>query len=462
MKKFTALSLSILMTVFISTMVTSCNLDPVSETASSEISTNTQMSITNIQVNETNSALTNTNVITIETNVINSNSNTNTNSIIVIPLPAPAYTVITNSSSAYPEAADNLNSGLYWYKKPEYNKANKVIFDSRKPVMIYIHGAASSSGTVSDIRFNSNNRNDFNNQGSFDAYFNGWNVGLYNWKDNNWPEPAYITKSEDLADRIKAIIDREKMNFTEIRLVSYSWGIHVTAPAARKILQHIISKGLKIAVTIDFVDPVTDYAFRTSDIKNDLVWVCGNQVGGLKTGKKLIGLTVRRIFGNMDLVNFGYLFATEVLPHINSHVEANVGGADHWKVLENYKNQSSLTAIRADSNSLSKGYSAGTVTCKLDWIEAINWNWERGPVIEVFWQYVQHHYQYWYWENPGYWKSVYWYSYTEWYLDGWTWKSRTKDVYRQEWVAPSNWTWRWEPYAWQDWTCCNRIWNFMK
>jgi len=311
------------------------------------------------------------------------------------------------SGSLIREAKNNLSPGLFWYNMAP-SGSPKSLFNTTKPTMVFVHGLAWSAGTVSDKKFNSNTRNDFVNQGSgFQSAYRPWNLAIFNWTDAN---------STQLANNILGIVNQYNLNNTEIRLVSYSWGIHVVAPAAKKILQGLGNR--KILVTIDFVDPVTDHGWLEDSLKGDLENVVNNQKAGIKSGTKLIGLTVRKAFGfgigesyDNKLVGFGNAFGTTILPAIKSHVQVHYKGADHWEVLKDYHKRSNMRQVRFDSTSWSRSYSAGRNQLSLRWIEGTEWLQKLGslgPMMGTEIRDIQRHYKKPYIKTPGYWKDVFW------------------------------------------------------
>jgi len=366
------------------------------------------------------------------------------------------------------EVQNNFDSGLFWYNMAP-SGSPKALFNTSKPMMIFIHGYAWSSGTISDKRFNSNTRNDFVNQGSgFQTAYSPWNLAIFNWKDANIPADGYNIKSTKLANDILSLVNQYNLNNTEIRLVSYSWGIHVATPAAKKILQGLGTR--KILVTIDYVDPVTEHGWLESSLKSDLDFVVKNQKAALKSGSKLVGLAVRKAFGfgsgeawDNKIVGFGHAFGTMILPSVQSHVQVHYKGADHWEVLKDYHKSSNMRQVRFDSTSWSRSYTSGSNQLSTRWIEGTEWLQRLGslgPMMGTEIRDIQRHYQNWYIKTAGYWKDVFWYSYTEWYLSGWTWKSRTKNVYKKVWVDPV-WAYTWEPYPLKEKVLGHYVWNFM-
>lgn len=403
-------------------------------------------------------------------------------------LPTPAFVE---------EIKDNYANSLFWNKEDDGK-----LFDTEKPIAIFIHGGVNYGNSVKDVMHTNK--------------FSNWNMGKYYWArsgetfDTNTPDHVYDKygvlnegHAESCAKLLIRIIEYYSINNTEIRFIGNSWGSHIATYAGKKILKYVKERGLKILVSVDLTEPVMDcildpvnnrivsdeghYEHAWSHVKRSMQYIATNQVVKMKEGQKLFTITggknyasgifgpefVKLVLVDEDIkMNSKVYIENSTRSHVDSsglHNEARDHYLNNRTLGDGTKCSDTKVFINA-AGECEQGFERGDQ--KIFLLDVAWWqydsntlSWGHGPIIydttvsvEKSYPdftkpiYRQDYYDYCYFKNPARWEWQYLYSWQRWYLTG-------------PWYA-LRWTYTWEKaYGWvlvpaSNWTCEPRPYPF--
>lgn len=399
------------------------------------------------------------------------NSNTATDSVVKVTVTDPHPGLEPIDTFEFYEAQNNNNLGLSWL--PKKNK----LFLPQRPTVVFIHGAGGAPN--------------FQNTYWASPRFQEWNAGVFNWSGIiNMPYYAYNGQASFLFNLLTKMIEQTDYNYTEIRLVGYSWGSHLASYAAKKLMRYIREKGLKILVSVDLLDPVniaSPGGFVTDDegntreglahIKENLLYVSGNQVVGLRPGAKLFTIAYEQFY-------LGVEFMRDLFSAIIANVEVFQDGETH----NNFSKCPTYTYKECDWHVYDKvkvdtsvSFQPGPQKLSFGWLLWTSYYYyAHGPIFDT--QLIDIYHTCYDWvsvpksvEWGGYWKETGYYT-IEWgghwntatfpwtwvphykteAIYSWVWNYKT--IYVLEWWAFPNTihcgNWGWPHQDWHD-----KIWN---
>lgn len=324
-------------------------------------------------------------------------------------------------------------------KRLAFVMRDKSFFKLDRPFMVVIHG---SLGTVKAAK---SMYKSFENS----SKFKNWNVGVFSWADNLFLPAAYKSHSKVLFEDVKEIIEKAGLNNTEIRLSAHEQGVHIAAFAAKKLMRYVKQNNLNILVTVDLASPDTFGTGLVQDdegnsrlgpdhVKENLKYVCANQVAGIKENSKLISIVVQKKYG--AAFHNGLPFLTKVLPAISKHCEVYVNGSNSNDAAVKYINCSKKNFQEIKINTAETYYNKGATKVYLKTILAKDYNkkllsWGYGPVISSSWEYLTHTCKRWVdvkkQRKKWYWKDI---KHT-----CKRWVDVKKPVYKWGWKNPGKW-----------------------